>query len=141
MILYILQRFVFAPALAYLDKEAETRERVQSASRESEALRAQAEADAKALLESARLDAASIARQAQANAKQEAETLLSQARLDADATRKRAEADQERERAALEEALKAKTLDIALRLNGKLFGQGQNHQAFLEAEWKAAPKA
>lgn len=132
VIVTVLSRFVFKPYLSFIDSEIEARKSLEEKSQESDELLKRAQAEAAAIVEEAKSHAKQTREEARSLAKQEAALVLFEANKEADAVRAKGLADIENERIALENGLKSKVLDIAVKLNQKLFGDSKSHEALLE---------
>ena len=131
IILYVLNRYLLQPYLRYLDAENEKRAEMEHTIAEVETIRDAARKEAEHTITVARREAEDIRTKAKMLAAKEAENTLDAARIEADNIVHRAQADQERDRRTLEDALRGRVLDVAIRLNGKLFGETQTHRDFV----------
>lgn len=134
IILFVLHRFLFKPYLAVLDAEAEKREQLEKDSTESARLLENAQSEADALLETARRDAKKTASDIIDGAHRDAAAIQAEAQRDAEAARKQGFADIAHERKVLHEEMQKRVLDVAVKMNEKLFGKDEAQTAFLKAQ-------
>ena len=128
----VLRSFFFKPYLKFLDEESAKRKDLESKLAESDSILANAKSDAEQIFDQARVDAKIVASEIIENARKEASEISAQASHDADAARSKWFAQVEYERKLMTEELKTKVLDIALKLNEKLFEKNEAHVEFLK---------
>ena len=114
IIIFVLWKFFFKPYLAFLDVEAQKRVK----------------------LDDARIDAKTMANEIVENARKEAETIRTEAATEAELARKKGFADVEHERKVLADTMKQKVIDVALKMNEKLFGKNEANEQFLKNSHK-----
>ena len=88
--------------------------------------------EAESIIKQARHEAKTIASTLLENAKWEANEILNKASIDAESVRLKGIADVDLERKEMVRTLKAKVLDVAVRLNQKLFGNNEANIDFLK---------
>lgn len=133
----VLRSFFFKPYLKYLDEEAHKRKELESKLAQSDAILDTAKSDAEKLFDQSKIDAKLVASEIVENARKEASEIKANASRDADAARSKGFADVDFERKAMVEELKNKVLDVALKLNAKLFDKNDANVEFLK---KNAPE-
>lgn len=121
LILWVLNRFVFQPYLQYLDKESEKRKKLESDYNNIEKLNNEAEAKKEALLLQARQDAEQMRKDAADLAKKEAQIIKDQATQEASSMKNSALAEITKEKETMLNDVKAKSIDLILKFNAKLF--------------------
>ncbi len=98
---------------------------------EADSIRAGARQEAEAIVAEARRDAEDIRNKGKILATKETENIIDAARIEADSIVHRATEECERDRRAMEDTLRSRVLEVAIRLNGKLFGETQTHRDFV----------
>lgn len=121
IILFVLWRFLFSPYLRFLDEEAKKRIKLEEQLAKSEHIVKDAHAQADNIIDQAKVDAKIVASEIVENARKEATEMTTRATQDADATRSKGFADIAHERKAIVEELRGKVIDVALKMNEKLF--------------------
>jgi F-type H+-transporting ATPase subunit b len=132
IVFLVLRSFIFKPYMKYLEEEAQKREELDSKLKQSESLLATAKSDAEKLFDQSKIDAKMVASEIVENARREASEIATQATIDADAARSKGFAQVEYERKTMTAELKWKVLDIALKLNAKLFDKNDANVEFLK---------
>jgi F-type H+-transporting ATPase subunit b len=128
----VLRAFFFKPYMKFLDEEADKRKNLEKQLAESRSLVTDAQAEAAKILDQSRVEAKLMGSEIVENARREAIEITTKAQADADAARSKGFADVAHERKAMTEELKSKVLDVALRLNAKLFNKNEAHIEFLK---------
>jgi F-type H+-transporting ATPase subunit b len=132
IVAYILRRFFFIPYMKYLDEEVHKRQQMEEQLSKSEHILEQARNQADNIIDQAKVDAKMVAIEITENARKEAAELVARAQLDADAARSKGFADIAHERKMILEELRGRVVDIALRMNEKLFGKNETNTAFIK---------
>ena len=122
IILFLLNGLFFKPYLAYLREQETKRQELEDGHRLISEARAAAVREAQAELDAARGKAKALVADAQARAAKESAQAAAQAAADASSAAQAGMAQVAAERAALERELKAKALDLAVKLSAKLLG-------------------
>ena len=125
IIVFVLWKFFFKPYLAFLDVEAQKRIKLE------EDISSSAH-----IVDDARIDAKTMANEIVEIARKEAETIRTEAATEAELARKKGFADVEHERKVLADTMKQKVLDVALKMNEKLFGKNEANEQFLKNSHK-----
>lgn len=131
VIIYVLNRFLFKPYLAYIDREAADRSRLESSVADADKLVREATEEAESLRLKARDEAAAIRRDGEELAKREASEIVSRAKADAESVRAKAVADLAADRTKMEEGLKREAVKLALDVNSRLFARSEAHIDFI----------
>lgn len=131
IIIFVLNRFLFRPYLAYLDEETRKREQVDRDYADREERKKATEKEITVLLDQAKKDVQDMVLQAETRAKQEAVSILNQAKQEAEQIKAKALKDIDGEREALYEELRERVLSIALRANERLFGKKEANAEFI----------
>ena len=127
IIVFVLWKFFFKPYLAFLDVEAQKRIKLEEDISSSAHIVDTARTEAEKIRDDARIDAKTMA---------EAETIRTEAATEAELARKKGFADVEHERKVLADTMKQKVLDVALKMNEKLFGKNEANEQFLKNSHK-----
>ncbi len=130
----VLRRFFFIPYLKFLDGETKKRKQLEEQLAKSSHVLEDAHNQATNLVDQAKVDARITATEILENARKEGSEILTKAHSDADIARSKGFADVVHERKVMADELRSKILDIALKMNAKIFGtNSKNHQEFLTA--------
>lgn len=136
IIVFVLWKFFFKPYLAFLDVEAQKRIQLEEDISSSAHIVDTARTEAEKIRDDARIDAKTMANEIVENARKEAETIRTGAATEAELARKKGFADVEHERKVLADTMKQKVLDVALKMNQKLFGKNEANEQFLKNSHK-----
>lgn len=134
LILWVLHRFVFKPYLAYLDEETLKKKKLDEDYKNIEKLTKEAQESREKLLSDARVDAESMRKEALNLATKEAEVLKNQAIVDAGHIKQTALSEISKEKQSMLDELRQKSIDLILKLNGKLFTSEKVSRDFVETE-------
>jgi F-type H+-transporting ATPase subunit b len=134
LILFVLNRWVFKPYLAIIDIETAKRKKIATAEATADEMLQQARNESDTLVSEARKLAQSLRKDAEKIAKQDASLLISDAKAEAEALRNKAATDIASEEKKMQQGLQKHVLDIALRLNQKLFKAQPQQQKELLAQ-------
>ncbi|HRI36648.1 MAG TPA: ATP synthase F0 subunit B [bacterium] len=137
VIIYVLNRFLFRPYLAYIDREAADRARFESSVSDADKLVREAHAEAESLRLKARDEAASIRRDGEELAKREASEIVARAKADAESVRTKAVADLAADRSKMEQDLEREAIKFALDVNARLFARSEAHTDFITKQCQA----
>ncbi len=132
VVFIVLRSFIFKPYMKYLEEETARRKELESKLAESDSILSTAKDNAEKIFDQARVDAKMVGSEIVENARREASEIAARASLDADAARSKGFADVDHERKIMSEELKSKVIDIALKMNTKLFGKNDTHVSFLK---------
>jgi F-type H+-transporting ATPase subunit b len=127
---------LFKPYLKYLQTEEKKRAELETAHKEMEEIKKDAKLEAKGILTAAKQEAEHIKKQGEVLAKQEADNLVNEAKEEAEKIKHKASLDIDNERKNLYSELKDKVLDVALKLNEKLFAKSEANKDFIEKALK-----
>lgn len=136
IIIFVLNKFLFKPYLGYIESEEKKRVELETAHSEMEELKKWAKSEAKQILDEAKKNALQIKANAENLAKDEADSILLEAKEEAQKIKSKANLDIENERKNLYSELKDKILDVALKLNEKLFTKSEANKDFIEKALK-----
>jgi F-type H+-transporting ATPase subunit b len=131
---YVLHRFFFVPYLSYIDTETTNRKKMLEQIANSEKILSDAKDEAERIENQSRLDAKIIATEIQELARKDAADIVARAQIDADAKRSKGFADVALERKSMENEMKKRVLDVALKLNEKIFGKSEAHTDFIRKQ-------
>lgn len=132
IIIFVLWKFFFAPYLRKLDEEAAARNALAEEQKKSGHIVEAAKDQASNIIDQSKVDAKIVANEIIENARKEAQEITHHAQADADAARTKGFADVAHERKMLEQELSARVIDVALKMNQKLFGKNESNVEFLK---------
>lgn len=132
VILYVLNRFVFKPYLAYLDEWEAKQKKVQEDYKNADAIIEEKQKQGDKMLEDARQKGNKLIEEAEALAKSKKQKIVSEAETAAQETKDLAQAEIQKERNSMLSDMKGNVIDMALRLNKKLFGEENVSREYLE---------
>jgi len=134
LILWVLNAFVFKPYLEYLDKEAEKRKKLEDDYNNIEKLNRQALESKENILATARSEAEEMRKNSNDLAKKEAQGIKTKAEEEAKSIKNSALAEVQKEKETMLNDVKAKSIDLILKFNAKLFSKEQVNKDFVEKE-------
>lgn len=134
LILWVLNVFIFKPYLAYLDKEAEKRKKLETDYNNIEKLNKEAQAEKENILAQARWEWEEIRKNSLDLAKKEALVTKEKAENEAKSMKVSALAEVQKEKEAMLHDVKSKSIDLILKFNAKLFSKEQVNKDFVEKE-------
>lgn len=132
IVAFVLRGFIFKPYMKFLEEETAKRTELEKKLSESDAILANAKEESENIIDKARVEAKIMGAEIVENARKEGAEIAARAHADADAARAKGFAQVEQERKAMTEELKTKVLDVALKLNEKLFGKNEANVDFLK---------
>ncbi len=137
IVIGVLSVFFFRPYLKYLDEEAKSRKSLEEKLQKSAHIVTEAHAQAENIVDQAKVDARLTASEIVENARKEGAEIVAKAHSDADVARSKGFADVAHERKVMADELRTKVIDIALKLNAKIFGENtKEHAEFLKTQTK-----
>ncbi len=134
LILWVLNKFVFKPYLAYLDAEYDKRKKLESDYNNIEKLNNEALENKESILKEARQEAENIKKTAENIAKKEASNIKAQAETEASNIKNTALAEITKEKESMLNDVKSKSIDLILKFNAKLFSNEKVSRDFVEKE-------
>lgn len=134
MILFVLNKFVFKPYLAYLDSETEKRKKLEETYKKIALLNKEALEKNEAILAEARKTANSMIKNSEAIAKEEAMAIKEKAEIEAVSIKIKALANIKEEKENMLKDLKIRSIDLILKFNAKLFNNEKVSRDFVEKE-------
>lgn len=134
IIAFVLRTFFFRPYLAFLDKEREQRRMLEESLKNSEKIVEDARIESKKIIDEAKSEAKTLSIQILETAKSEAKSMNEKAQSEVNLMKTQALSELYNERNALERELQARVLDVALKLNEKLFTSSEANQDFLKKQ-------
>lgn len=132
IVAYVLRRFFFVPYMKHLDEEAKKRKLLEEQIAKNENILKDAHNQAANIVDQSKVDAKMIAAEITENAHKEAHEIIARAHSDADAARTKGFADIAHERKMIMEELRGRVIDVALKMNEKLFGKNDTNAAFIK---------
>jgi len=136
VILWVLNKFLFQPYLKYLEDYEKKQSKIEQDYRNIDKLVADAESEKQTILEKARKTGDEIISEAETIAAKKKTAILEKADKEATDMFDASKADIEKERQSMLGQVKWKMLDLAVKLNGKLFDQEKVSKDFLEKSLK-----
>lgn len=136
VVAFVLRKFFFVPYMAYLDAEAIKRRTLEVELAKSANILMDAHNQAANIVDQSKVDAKLIASEIAENARKESVELIKKAHADADAARSKGFDDIALERKMIVEELRSKVIDVALKMNEKLFAKNESNVEFLKAQAK-----
>ncbi|MBC7503445.1 ATP synthase F0 subunit B [Candidatus Gracilibacteria bacterium] len=136
IVAFVLRKFFFIPYMHYLDEEAKKRKTLETELAKSANILTDAHNQAANIIDQSKVNAKLIASEIAENARKESVELIKKAHADADAARAKGFDDIEFERKALVEELRSKVIDVALKMNEKLFTKNEANVEFLKTQAK-----
>lgn len=134
LILFVLNKFIFKPYLAYLDKETERRKKIEDDYNNIDKLNMEAGVHRDALMTDARKRADDVIKNSQIIAKNEASLIKQQAEQEAVGIKKSALAEVQKEKENMLNDVKSKSIDLILKFNARLFDKEAVNRDFVEKE-------
>lgn len=134
LVLYVLNRFVFKPYLAYLDAWEEKQKKLEEDFKNIDGLIKNAEVQKEEILTNARKTGENIVSESENIWKKKREEIIAKAESDAKDIVDNGTITIEKERLAAMNSVKGHLVDLVLRLNGKLFKETNISKDFIEKE-------
>jgi len=134
IILYVLNRYIFKPYVAFLDKESEKREKLEKDYKNIDWLIADANDKSEKILKDARDLSSSIISDSEALANKKRTSILEKAEEEAKWIIKASASEIEKERLGMLDAVKSKLIGLILKFNSKLFWEEKISKDYLEKE-------
>lgn len=132
IVLWVLNKFIFRPYLAYLDEWEEKQEKVQQDYNNAEAILDEKRAQGDEMLENARNTGNSLIEEAESLANAKRDKIITDAENAATETAKIAEGQIAKERQSMLSGVKTQVMDMTIRLNEKLFKDAKVSKDFVE---------
>lgn len=132
LVIWILNKFVFKPYLAYLDEWEAKQKKVQDDYNNAEAILDEKSRQWDELLEKARSKGNAVIEEAESLAKAKKEKILADAEKQSQETMTAAQSQIEKERQSMLSSIKKNVIDMTLRLNEKLFKDSKVSKDFIE---------
>ena len=136
IIIFVLWKFLFVPYSRFLDEEAKKRKQLETEIAKSAHILTDAHNQATNIIDQSKVDAKLIASEIAENARKESAELIKRAHQDADAARSKWFDDIALERKMIAEELRLKVIDVALKMNEKLFAKNEANVEFLKVQAK-----
>lgn len=136
IVAFVLRKFFFVPYMSYLDEEAKKRKALEAEIAKSAHILTDAHNQATNIIDQSKVDAKLIASEIAENARKDSVELIKRAHQDADAARAKGFDDIALERKMIVEELRSKVIDVALKMNEKLFEKNESNVEFLKVQAK-----
>lgn len=134
LIIWVLNKFVFKPYLAYLDEWDSKQKKLEEDYKNIDRLIKESEDKKEEILKEARLKWDDIIKEAENIWKKKREDIILKAENDAKDLFSSARSEVEKERLSMLSSMKSKVTDLVVRLNSKLFKQEHVTKDFVEKE-------
>lgn len=134
IIIWVLNKFIFRPYVAYLDKESEKREKLEKDYKNIDGLISDAENKKEKLLKEARKSSASILSDAESLGNKKRISIIEKAEKEAKTVIAASLWEIEKERLTMLNGVKTKLIDLILKFNSKLFWEEKISKEYLEKE-------
>jgi len=131
VVLWVLNKFIFSPYLAYLDEWEAKQEKVKADYDNAEAILAEKQKQGDEMLEKARSKGNAVIEEAEALANSKKEKIISEAETQAQDTITAAGKQIENERSSMLSGAKEHILSAALKLNEKIFKDEKASKDFM----------
>jgi F0F1-type ATP synthase membrane subunit b/b' len=131
---------LFKPYLAFIKEEDKKRIEVEHAYADLEWLKAEASKEASLIIEEAKKEALAQREKIEEFATKEKERIIEEATVAWKVIIKNAETEAEKMKLSMLQSVKSNVLDLALRLNSKIFWKETTNRDFLEKELEAISK-
>lgn len=138
LIIYVLNRFLFKPYLAYLDKLEEKQKKIEEDYKNMDSLLVKAEEDREKILSEAREKWAKIISESENIWNKKRETIILKAEDDAKKLLEWTRWEIEKERNFMVSSIKSSVVNLVLRLNSKLFKKENITEEFVKKELETA---
>jgi len=132
VVLWVLNKFIFKPYLAYLDEWEAKQAKVQEDYNNAESILEEKRKQGEALLEKARTKGNTLIEEAESLANTKRDKIIFDAESQAREQAELAKNQIEKERQSMLSGAKSHIMDIALKLNGKMFQNEKASKDFVE---------
>lgn len=132
IVLWVLNKFVFRPYLAYLDEWEAKQAKVKADYDNADAIVAEKTRQGDEILEKARMKWNAVIEEAESLAKTKKDRIISEAEKSASEVKHAAMVDIEKQKDSMLSGVKSQVIDMALKLNGKIFKDQKASKDFLE---------
>lgn len=136
IVLFVLWKFLFSPYIKKLDEEEADRQALAADIEKSDTMLSDAQEASKKIEDDAMADANKKTKKIIENAELQAEDIRNQAKQDAEELRTKEVEALEQERKKIYAELKDKVLDVAIKMNEKIFTDKTSHADFLKKNIK-----
>ncbi len=140
VIFFVFKHFLWAKIVKILEERRKHIEASSNAEEEAKAKLEEAEAEKESILNDARLKAAEIEENAENLAKQNTKKALEKSEKESEFMLNSARSQIEKEKLEMENSMKDKVLNLALKLNSKLFKKDSVNKDFIESEYELLTK-
>lgn len=134
LVIYVLNRFVWKPYLAYLDEWEEKQKKLEEDYKNIDNLVSEAEKKKEDILKKARKKGDVIVADLEALGKTRQQEIVEKAEADAKTMLETSKLEIEKERLSMMNSLKTNVIDLVLKMNEKLFGDEKISKEHLEKE-------
>lgn len=133
-VLYVLNKYIFKPYLAYLDEWEAKQKKLEEDYKHIDTLVSDAEKKKEEILKKARTKGDSIVSDLESLGKTKREEIVAKAEIEAKNLLDSSKLEIEKERLSMMNSLKSGVIDLVLQMNSKLFGDEKHTKEYLEKE-------
>lgn len=137
VLFFIFKYFLWDKLVALIHERKAKLETLENVDADVQARMQEAEKDAGVILEKAREKALEIEQSSSTLAKKSKEKIIAEAQMQAESIVSWAKADIAKQELSMKNALKAKVVDLSLKLNEKLFTSEKVNKDFMEKEFNS----
>jgi len=134
IVLWVLNKFLFKPYLAYIDKWNKEQQKLKNDYENIDSLLKKAEADKEDILKNAKIKADEIIKDAENIAKQKKSSILESAETEAKFILEAWNIALEKEKLSMLNWVKSNLIDIVLKFNKKIFSSSDLNKDFVEKQ-------
>lgn len=132
IVLWVLNKFVFKPYLAYLDEWEAKQKKVQEDYNNAEKILEEKRLEGESILEKARSKGNAVIEEAESLANAKKEKIITEAETQAKETAEVAKSQIEKDRQSMISGIKKNVIDMTLKLNEKLFKDSKVSKDFID---------
>ena len=132
IVLWVLNKFVFKPYLAYLDEWEAKQKKVQEDYNNAEKILEEKRLEGESILEKARSKGNAVIEEAESLANAKKEKIITEAETQARETAEVAKSQIEKDRQSMISGIKKNVIDMTLKLNEKLFKDSKVSKDFID---------
>lgn len=133
-VLFVLNKFVFKPYLAYLDEWEAKQKKLEEDYKNIDKLVGDAEKKKEEILKKARAKGDTIVSDLESLGKNKRDDIISKAENEAKTLLESSKMEIEKDKLSMMNSIKSSVIDLVLKMNGKLFGDEKHTRDYLEKE-------
>ncbi len=132
IILWVLNKFIFKPYMAFLDEQATKRAKLEKDYKNIDKLVADAEEKKEKILKKARKSGDEIIAESESLGSSKRESIIAKAESDAKSLVAASKSEIEKERLSMLNCVKSQLVDLIMKFNSKLFGEEKISKDYIE---------